>query len=203
MRILSLLPIAALTLAAADPPEVFLWPKGAPGSEGKTAPETLVKRDDGQRRIATIHRPSISPHLPANPTGAAVVILPGGGHQYVTIDIEGHAVANWLAERGIAGIVLKYRLAREAGSTYQVEKDALRDTQRAIRLARSRAREWNIDPNRIGVMGFSAGGQLAALASLRFDGGESGAAEPVDRKSSRPDFQVLIYPGSIAADRGS
>jgi acetyl esterase/lipase len=200
MRSVILLPLAALTLAAADPTEVLLWPKDAPGSEGKSGPETSVKRDDGQRRIATIHRPSISPHLPANPTGAAVVILPGGGHQYVTIDNEGHFVAKWLAERGIAGLVLKYRLAREAGSTYQVEVEALRDTLRAIRLARSRAKDWNIDPNRIGVMGFSAGGQLAALASLRFDRGESGAADPVDRESSRPDFQVLIYPGSVAAD---
>jgi acetyl esterase/lipase len=200
MRSLLSIPIAALALAAADPAEIPLWPNGAPGSEGKTAAETLVKRDDGQRRIASIHRPSISPHLPANPTGAAVIILPGGGHQYVTIDNEGHLAAEWLAGRGVAGIVLKYRLAREQGSTYRVEIEALRDTQRAIRLVRSRAREWKIDPNRIGVMGFSAGGQLAALASLRFDAGEPGSADPLERESSRPDFQALIYPGGVSAD---
>jgi len=200
MRSLILLPIAALTLAAAEPKEILLWPNGAPGSEGKTGAETLVKRDDGLRRVAGIHKPSITLHLPEKPTGAAVLLLPGGGHQYLSIDNEGHFVANWLAEHGIAGIVVKYRLAREEGSTYKVEGEALRDTQRAIRLVRSRAKEWQIDSDRIGVMGFSAGGQLAALAGMRFDLGEQGAPDAVDRVSSRPSFQALIYPGGVGAD---
>jgi acetyl esterase/lipase len=200
-RVLAFLAVAAVGIAG-EPQEVFLWPNGAPGSEGKTGGETFVERNDGVRRVAGIHRPSITAHLPTaeKATGAAVVILPGGGHQYLSIDNEGHLVAKWLAERGIAGLVVKYRLAREPGSTYKVEVEALRDTQRAIRVARARAREWNLDPERIGVMGFSAGGQLAALASARFDAGEAGAADAVDRLSSRPSFQALIYPGGVGAD---
>jgi endo-1,4-beta-xylanase len=200
MRSLTLLPIAVLTLAAAEPQEILLWPNGAPGSEGKTGAEALVRRADGLRRVAGIHKPSITIHLPPKPTGAAVLLLPGGGHQYLSIDNEGHFVAKWLAERGVAAIVVKYRLAREEGSTYKVEIEALRDVQRAIRTVRSRARELQIDPDRIGVAGFSAGGQLAALAALRFDNGDSAAADPIDRASSRPSFQGLIYPGGVGAD---
>jgi endo-1,4-beta-xylanase len=199
MRLLTLLPLAALTLAAADR-EILLWPNGAPGSEGKTGSETLVKRDDGLRRIAGIHKPSITLHLPDKPSGAAVLLLPGGGHQYLAIDHEGHFVADWLANHGVAGIVVKYRLAREEGSTYKVEVEALRDVQRAIRLVRSRAREFQIDPDRIGVAGFSAGGQLAALAGMRFDAGNAAAPDAIERVSSRPSFQGLIYPGGLGAD---
>lgn len=201
MRLLVLFWAATLAFAG-EPQEILLWPNGAPGSEGKTGGETFIERNDGVRRVAGIHRPSITAHLPApeKATGAAVLILPGGGHQYLSIDNEGHFVAKWLAERGIAGLVVKYRLARETGSTYKVEVEALRDTQRAIRVARSRAKEWRIDPERVGVMGFSAGGQLAALAAMRFDAGQSDAADAVDRQSSRPSFQALIYPGGVGAE---
>jgi len=181
--------------------EVLLWPKGAPGSEGKTAPEAVRPSTDGMRRIYSIHKPSLTLYLPAaaRATGTAIIILPGGGHQYLSIDNEGNNAAQWLAGRGVAGLVLKYRLAREEGSTYKVEVEALQDVQRAVRLVRSRAREWNIKPDRIGVMGFSAGGQLAALASMRFDGGKN-SDDTMDRESSRPSFQVLMYPGGVAAD---
>jgi endo-1,4-beta-xylanase len=94
----------------------------------------------------------------------------------------------------VAGFVLKYRLAREAGSTYKVN-DAVADAQRAIRLIRSRAEEWHVNPARVGIMGFSAGGEVAALASTRYDEGKTDAADPIDRRSSRPDFDALIYPG--------
>jgi acetyl esterase/lipase len=192
---------AVLPMRAADPAEVLLWPNGAPGSEGKTASET-VRETDGIRRIASIHKPSITPWLPArgNATGAAVIILPGGGHQYLSIDNEGHFVAKWLSEHGVAAFVLKYRLAREEGSTYKVDVEALHDTQRALRLVRSRAREWSVDPERIGIMGFSAGGQLAAMAGMRFDRGDSTAMDAVERETSRPAFQALIYPGGVATD---
>jgi acetyl esterase/lipase len=197
----SLLFASAVALAANPPAEILLWPNGAPGSEGKTAPEA-VRENDGIHRISSIHKPSITAHLPSadKATGAAFIILPGGGHQYLSIDNEGHFVADWLAERGIAGFVLKYRLAREPNSTYRVEVEALHDVQRAIRLVRSRAKEWNLDPERIGVIGFSAGGQLAALAGMRFDRGQADAGDPIERASSRPSFQALIYPGSVGAD---
>ncbi|HEX6740141.1 MAG TPA: DUF1587 domain-containing protein, partial [Vicinamibacteria bacterium] len=196
---MSLLPLLLLPALLADPPEILLWPKGAPGSEGQTATETTVPSTDGVRRLATIHRPSLSPHLPAREkaNGAAVIVLPGGGHRYLSIDNEGHAVAAWLAERGIAAFVLKYRLAREAGSSYTVEGHALADVQRAVRLVRSRAREWGLDPERVGLLGFSAGGQLAAYAGARYEAGTPDAEDPLQRETSRPAFQALLYPGAI------
>jgi len=123
--------------------------------------------------------------------GAAVIICPGGGHRFLSIDHEGYDVARWLNEQGVAGFVLKYRLAKESGSKYKVDVHALADAQRAIRLVRSRAAEWKIDPARVGLMGFSAGGELAMLAGTRFEKKET---TPVD-DTDRPDFLVLIYPG--------
>jgi acetyl esterase/lipase len=132
-------------------------------------------------------------------TGAAMIIAPGGGHQFLNFDQEGTYVAEYLNSIGVAGFVLKYRLAREAGSTYSVEGNALADAQRAIRLVRSRAGEWRVNPDRVGIMGFSAGGEVAALAATRFDAGKADAADEIDRLSSRPNFDALIYPG-IRAD---
>ena len=109
---------------------------------------------------------------------------------------EGNSLGEWFAEHGIAAFVLKYRLAREAGSTYTVDDHALADTRRAIRMVRSRANQWQINPDRIGILGFSAGGELAALAAMKSDAGQSDSLDVFDRVSSRPDFQVLIYPGS-------
>jgi endo-1,4-beta-xylanase len=123
-----------------------------------------------------------------------VIIAPGGGHNSLWVDHEGYNVAKWLSDHGVAGIVLKYRLAREKDSTYKIERESLADTQRAIRLVRSRGAEWGIDSDRVGVMGFSAGGELAALASVQYDAGMEGAADPIDRQSSKPSFQALIYP---------
>lgn len=192
--------LAAVVLAgpAAAEEVVPLWPNGAPGSEGKTGTETPIDRGDGLRRIAGIHNPSLVVRLPPKrkATGAAVIIMPGGGHRYLAIDNEGYQVADWLAARGVAGFVLKYRLAREEGSTYKVEEHALADAQRALRLVRSRAKAWGLDPARVGILGFSAGGQLAALAGLRFDAGKPDAADPIDRESARPAFQGLLYPGA-------
>ena len=186
-------------IAAGVPEEIRLWPNGAPGSEGKSGAETLVQNPDGLRRVATIHNPSITvfPPSKAAATGAGVIVMPGGGHRYVTIENEGFAVAKWLAERGVAAFVLKYRLAREEGSTYTMEQHAVADAQRAIRLVRSRAREWNLDPARVGVMGFSAGAQLAFYAATRFDAGKPQAGDSIERESSRPAFQALIYSGSV------
>jgi endo-1,4-beta-xylanase len=197
----AVLAVVATASAAADvPPSIPLWANGAPGSEGKTSPE--VGKPDGPARgftaVTNVHNPSIIPYLPPkeSATGVAVIVLPGGGHRNLAIGHEGYNVGEWLAAHGIAAFVVKYRLAREPGSTYKVEVEALADTQRAIRTVRSRAKEWNVNPEAVGVMGFSAGGELASLASLRMDGGTEAATDPIDRQSAKPSFQALIYPGS-------
>ncbi|MCC6291382.1 MAG: alpha/beta hydrolase [Bryobacterales bacterium] len=176
---------------------ILLWPSGAPGSEGKPAAPLAVRTTPGgDQVISGVHSPSITVYLPAKEeaSGAAVLIAPGGGHRELWTTHEGHNEAQWLAARGVAAFVLYYRLAREKDSTYTVEGHALSDTQRAIRLVRSRASEWRINPDRVGIMGFSAGGELAALVSYRNDSGIPGAPDPVDRQPSRPDFFALIYP---------
>jgi endo-1,4-beta-xylanase len=179
----------------------LLWPDGAPGSERKNSaskiPEEVVRvNENGEHIVSGIHHPSITAYLPAEDksTGAAVVIAPGGGHRELWMDHEGYNVAKWLSHHGVAAFVLKYRLAREPGSTYTVEGSALPDIKRAIRLVRSRALEWGLNRERIGVMGFSAGGELAALAATRGDAGTAAATDPVEHESSKPAFQALLYP---------
>ncbi len=183
---------ASIGVAAETPTQIPLWPKGAPGSEARKAEKELLESG----RAANIHNPSITAYLPPTEkaTGAAVVICPGGAHRFHAIEHEGYAVAQWLSERGIAGFVLKYRLARETNSTYKVETHALADAQRAIRLVRSRAAEWNVNPSAVGIIGFSAGGEIAALAATRPDVDLGNTADDVDRQKSRPDFQALVYP---------
>ncbi|HXU81655.1 MAG TPA: alpha/beta hydrolase [Polyangia bacterium] len=190
--------LLAAATAPAAPEEILLWPGGAPGSEGQTAPE-VVTVTDGVRRITAVHKPSIAVYLPAKETatGAGVVVLPGGAHHHLAIDNEGHAVAKWLAEHGIAAFVLKYRLARADGSIYKVDVHEMDDTRRALRLVRSRAGKWNLDPARVGMMGFSAGGELVARAALAFDAGKRDAKDPIERESAKPAFQVLMYPGGL------
>jgi endo-1,4-beta-xylanase len=208
------------TARAVEPgPEILLWPNGAPGSEGKTNLETIVRiTESGDHVLSNIHKPSLTPYLPTTSmpgsasmatqaSGCAVIVAPGGGHRELWSDHEGHNVARWLSERGIAAFVLKYRLARETNSTYTVDDHAVADMQRALRLIRSRAAEWGIATNRIGVMGFSAGGEIAFLSAMRFDTNEpltrpsatlspsDGERDGVRGQSARPDFQTLIYPG--------
>lgn len=194
-----LLPIAVL--AAGDPNEILLWPNGAPGSEGKTNEEVVrIAQPTGDQVITSVNKPSIKAYLPApdKATGAAVIVAPGGGHSELWMDHEGYNVAQWLSEHGIAAFVLKYRLAKATNSTYTVDGDELADMQRAIRLVRSRAKEWGINPDHLGVMGFSAGGEVAYLSAMHFDNGTADSSDPIGRQSSRPDFQALIYPGNAS-----
>jgi endo-1,4-beta-xylanase len=176
------------------PPAIPLWPKGAPGSEARMAEAEEVQGSN----VCNVHHPSLTPYVPDadKSTGTAVIICPGGGHAKLCLGHEGYALAEWFRDRGIAAFVLKYRLAREKGSTYTVPDHAMADTRRAIRLVRSRAGEWHLKTNRIGILGFSAGGELAAYAAMKNDPGTKNAADPIERHSSRPDFQALIYPGS-------
>ncbi len=157
-----------------------------------------VDEGAGKCNVSNVHNPSLTPYLPAadKATGTAIIIAPGGGHRMLCLGHEGGALAEWFAERGIAAFVLKYRLAREEGSTYTVDEHAMADTRRAIRMVRARAKEWKIQPERIGILGFSAGGELAALAAMQSDEGDARSNDTIEQQSSRPDFQVLIYPGS-------
>ena len=182
--------------AAAAPQSILLWPNGANGSEGKTAEESVRINENGEHIVSGVHHPSITPYFPSKETatGAAVIIAPGGGHRELWVDHEGYNVAKWLSEHGVAAFVLKYRLAREKGSTYSIEGNELPDIQRATRLVRNRAAEWGIDRRNIGVMGFSAGGELAALAGTHYDNGSPDSADPIERESSKPAFQALLYP---------
>lgn len=130
-------------------------------------------------------------------TGAAVVICPGGGHRLLLYNAEGVEAARYLNSIGVAAFALKYRLGREQGSPYKIEVHALADGQRAMRLVRSRAGEWGIDPNRVGIMGFSAGGEVASMVAFRPGAGDPKAEDPVDRLEADPDFLIEVYPGPI------
>ncbi len=179
------------------PEAIPLWAKGAPGSEKRTAEAEDVMGTN----ICNVHNPTLTPFIPAadKATGTAVIICPGGGHSKLCLGHEGYALAEWFRDRGIAAFVLKYRLAREKNSTYTIQEHAMADTRRAIRMVRSKATEWNVKPDRIGILGFSAGGELAAYAAMKSDPGSKEATDPIERHSSRPDFQALIYPGSSAS----
>ena len=166
--------IDKLDTAHGDREFVFLWPKGAPGALG----DDLLDKPK-----ITIYR---APRDKAN--GAAVVICPGGGYSVVASDHEGRQVAEWLNGLGVSAFVLQYRLAPR----YH-HPAPLQDAQRAIRLVRARAAEWGVDPSRVGMLGFSAGGHLTSTAGTHYDKGDAAAADPVDRLGSRPDFLVLCY----------
>jgi acetyl esterase/lipase len=179
------------------PAEVLLWADGAPGSEARANEPEKTEEGSGNMNVINVHRPSITPYLPepGKATGTAVVIAPGGGHRKLCLGHEGYALAEWFADHGIAAFVLKYRLSKEEGTTYTLEDHAMADTRRAIRLIRSRAKEWSVNPSRLGIVGFSAGGELAAYAAMKSDSGTADSANPIEREGSRPDFQGLIYPG--------
>ena len=189
--------VGASLVSAAERPEIPLWPHGAPGSEGKTNREVVKISASGEESVWSIHNPSLTPYLPSKDTatGTAMLVIPGGGHRVLAITHEGYNVAQWLSERGIAAFVLKHRLARESNSTYRIEVESFADAARAMRLIRSRAREWNIDPARVGAIGFSAGGELVNMICARGDRGTADSTDAIERENAKPDFQALIYPG--------
>lgn len=157
--------------------------------------ETVRITEQGDHVVSNVHRPSLTVYLPAKHSGIAVIVVPGGGHRELWMDHEGHNVARFLNEQGIAAFVLQYRLARAPGSTYTIERDALNDLKRAIRIVRARA-EWAADTRKTGAMGFSAGGQLVALSATQADAGDPAATDAIDRASSKLDFAALVYPGT-------
>jgi endo-1,4-beta-xylanase len=197
----AILLFVSLGFAAVDRPVVPLWEKGAPGSEARKAePEKVTGTS-----VSNIHHPSLIVYLPAKEkaTGAAVVVAPGGGHQRHAIQHEGFNVAQWLSEHGVAAFILKYRLARDdanpagAPQPYTVDRHAFADAQRAFRLVRSRAGEWGVRTDAIGIIGFSAGGEVALLAGTRGADAMPDAADAIDRQSAQANFFALIYPGGL------
>lgn len=162
---------------AAEPKAELLWPEGAPGAKG----------------TADNDKPNVTVYLPeegkANAT--AVVVFPGGGYGHLAMGHEGKDIAEWYNKLGVTAFVLKYRHNGAGGYQHPIP---MQDAQRAIRLVRSRAAEWKIDPQKIGVMGFSAGGHLASTVGTHFDKGDASAKDPIDQVGCRPDFLILCYP---------
>jgi endo-1,4-beta-xylanase len=146
--------------------------------------------------MTSVKTPALIPFLPAEgkAPATAVVVCPGGGHRFLAMEHEGYAVGKWLSGHGIAAFILEYRLSREDKSPYTIQ-DSLLDAQRAVRTVRSRAAEWHVDPRAVGVMGFSAGGELAVLAAGAPPVPVPGPGDAIDRLSCRPDFQAIFYPG--------
>lgn len=164
--------------AADSRPTELLWPDGAPGAKGV---------EEGDKPVLTLYLP---PKEKAN--GAAVVIFPGGGYGHLAMDHEGRQIAEWLNSLGVAGFIVQYR-HRKSGAGYG-HPAPLQDAQRAIRMVRSRAGQWNVDPNRIGIIGFSAGGHLASSLGTHFQTRYYEATDAIDQASCRPDFMILMYP---------
>jgi acetyl esterase/lipase len=174
---------------------IALWPNGAPGFE-KLRNEPEQAQDYWVKHI---NNPSLTVYLPAKEkaNGAAVIVCPGGGHSLLVINSEGTDPAKFLADLGVTVFVLKYRLAREEGSPYNLEKVIKEDGYRAMRLVRSRATEFHIDPKRIGMMGFSAGGEVVNSVAYGAGTGNPQAKDAVERANGKPDFEILIYPGPL------
>ena len=200
-RIFAILASALALCAAANgqssPQVIHLWEKGAPGFENrKNIPEQAQ-----DYWVRNVNNPSITVFLPPKEkaTGAAVVIAPGGGFRELVFNAEGKQAAEFLNSIGVAAFALKYRLPGEKDSPYSMD-NVRQDAYRAIRLVRSHASEWNIDPHRVGMLGFSAGGAVVSLVAYTPGNGDPAAPDPIDRLNGRPDFQMLVYPGGKAPD---
>ena len=170
-----------------------LWPSGKVPNFQKTN-ETEKADSTDIVRISKVQNPEIAVFLPSKKiaTGQAVVICPGGGYSILAYDWEGTDIAKWLNSKGIAAIVLKYRLPNSKSNIIP-HQSPLMDAQRAIRMVRANAANWNVKKDRIGIMGFSAGGHLASTAGTHFDEGNRSATDSIEKFSSRPDFMVLVY----------
>lgn len=189
-----LLAFTLVSLAAQAQQVIPLWEKGAPGFESR--------RDEPEQHkdwwYKNIHNPSLTLFLPppGKANGTAVIVAAGGGHRELVFNPEGVEPAQYLASLGVTAFALKYRLFREPGSKYTIENTA-QDIRRAMRTVRARAAEWRVDPKRLGVMGWSAGGEVAALVAYPPVEGDPVSTDLIERASARPDFEILIYPGPL------
>ena len=195
-------------------PQVPIWPGAAPDAQPVAAPEDATVTDSlvaGRPWVSVGHvsQPTMTVYSPnGKNTGAAVVVFPGGGYQILAIDLEGSEVCDWLTSKGITCVLLKYRVPGKGGypksapypksGPYPESPMALEDAQRTVGLVRFHAAEWHIDPHKIGVLGFSAGGHLSAAMSTHFEKRLYPAVDAADKESCRPDFAVAIYPGHLS-----
>jgi len=182
-----------MSVYAQSPGTVKVWPGKVPGeTEAKQPPEISPNHDRNVTRIAKVTDPAFVVYKPSIPSssGAGVVVCPGGGYHILAVDLEGYEVAQWLNSLGITAFVLQYRVP-------QKQEGALQDAQRTLRIIRSRANEWGINPDKLGIMGFSAGGSLSARASTRFTETTYEPVDAADTLSPRPDFSLLIYPAYL------
>ncbi|MGI4730721.1 MAG: alpha/beta hydrolase [Janthinobacterium lividum] len=186
---------ATVSQTIVAPAAIPLWPDGAPGSERRRAEPEVVE----DSYVHNVHAPSLTVLRadPAHANGVGIVVVPGGGHRMLVWVNEGLAPGRVLNRFGITAFVLKYRLARELGSPYRIERDAAADARRAIRWVRAHAAQYGVDPHRVGLMGFSAGGELVSLVADNPAPAPVVRPDAVDRESARPDFQVLVYPGPL------
>ena len=190
---LALLP--SILVAADDPQVIPLWPKGPPGFEGR--------RDEPEQAkdywIRHINNPTVTVFTPPKEkaNGSAVLICPGGGFRDLVYKAEGVEPARFFNDLGMTAFVLKYRLPRETNSPYSLDIHPRQDVQRAMRLIRSRAAEWNLDAKRIGIIGFSAGGEVVANLVYNPTAGDPNAADPIEQMNCRADFQISVYPGPL------
>jgi acetyl esterase/lipase len=184
-------------LSAADAPLVLdLWPDKVPGEVASIGDEK-IEGEKGSRRVSNVSRPTITVYRPAKDrqTDVAVIIAPGGGYNILAWDHEGEDVAAWLNSLGVTGVLLKYRVPKRD----EHPKHPLQDAQRALGLVRSKAKEWDLDDKKIGLLGFSAGGHLTAVAATNYGERAYDAIDAADQLSCRPDFAVMIYAGGIVA----
>ncbi len=195
-------------LWAEDSTPIRLWPGKAPGdTQTLAAEQDTSKANDGKVagksviRLGNVSDPTLTVYpAPADrATGAAVVVCPGGGYHILALDLEGSEVCEWLNSIGVTGVLLKYRVP--ARQDREKHAAPLEDAQRAIRLVRSHADDWHVDTKRIGILGFSAGGHLAATASTRFNQSTYPEVDAADKLSCRPDFSVLVYPAYLTPDK--
>lgn len=212
-RIVTFVVVTAIfaAFALASPPHssgsashitIQLWPHGAPGEKGNAKKErdTTTAKDGlvaGRRviRLTNITDPTLTIYKPSKNSGAAIIVFPGGGYHILAMDLEGTEVCAWLNSIGVTGILLKYRVPPQPGVARY--KAPLQDAQRAVGFVRDHAKQWDINPNRIGVLGFSAGGNLVALLSNHFSQRTYRAVDSADQVSCRPDFALLIYPAYL------
>lgn len=184
--------VAALVLAQ-DPVVIDLWNGKPPGETAEVGEDKV----EGTSKVVYVGRPTISVHRPSKEknTGAAVVVAPGGGYRMLAFEHEGTQVVAWLNSIGVTAVLLKYRVPKRPGD--DENKLPLQDAQRALSLTRAKAADWDVDPSRIGILGFSAGGHLAIHASTNSDQRAYEGVDDADKASCRPDFAVLVYPGGV------